>query len=59
MGFIAWHRGSILASHPVAPGSILGVPKNLSLMLLRFIDGAVSNSGQRLDNVNGLPERNH
>ena len=25
------HRGSICASHPAAPGLILGVPKNLSL----------------------------
>ena len=27
----ALHRGSILASHPAAPGSILGVPKNFSI----------------------------
>ena len=25
------HRGSILASYPVAPGSILSLPKNFSL----------------------------
>ena len=36
----ALHRGSVTASHPAAPGSILGVPKNFSefLMLLRLID---------------------
>ena len=27
----AWHRGSILASHPAAPRSILPVAKNFSL----------------------------
>ena len=27
----AWHRGSILASHPAAPSSILPVAKNFSL----------------------------
>ena len=44
---------SILASHPAAPGSVLGVPKNLSLlMLLRFIDSTAWNSGQRLYQVN-------
>ena len=25
------HRGSILASHPAAPGLILSIPKNFSL----------------------------
>ena len=25
-----WQRGGILASHPAAPSSILGVPKNFS-----------------------------
>ena len=28
----ASHRGSILASHPATPGSILGAPKNLQLL---------------------------
>ena len=32
---VGWHRGSVRASHPPAPGSILG---HLSLMLLRLID---------------------
>ena len=31
VGWATSHRGSILASHPAAPGSILGVPKNFSL----------------------------
>ena len=41
MGGGAEHRGSISASHPAAPGSILGIPKHFSkfLMLLRLIDG--------------------
>ena len=30
----ALHRGSILASHPAALGSILGVPDNLFSMFL-------------------------
>ena len=34
----ACHRGSIRASHPVALGSILGIPKKF-LMLPRFMDG--------------------
>ena len=28
---VEYPRGSILASHPSAPSSILGVPKNFSL----------------------------
>ena len=43
---------SVLALHPVALGSILGIPKKFLMMLLRFIDGTYKNSGQRLDNVN-------
>ena len=37
----ALHRGSVLAFHPAAPGSVLGVPKNFSefLMLLRLVNG--------------------
>ena len=39
---VAKHRGSILASCPEAPGSILGVPKNftqdLLMALLRTVD---------------------
>ena len=42
---------SLLASHIAAPCSILGIPKIL-LMLLRFIDSAALNSGERLENVN-------
>ena len=39
----ALYRGSIFAYHPVAPGSILVVPKNFSLddakmVLLRTVD---------------------
>ena len=46
----AQHRGSIRASHPAAPGSILNVPMNffqrmiisdeLVMMLLGLIDGS-------------------
>ena len=28
------HRGSVCASHPAAPGSILGIPKNFSETLI-------------------------
>ena len=38
----------MLASHPAAPGSILGVTKNVSL----DVEGVALNSGHRLDNVN-------
>ena len=41
-----------LASHPATLGLMLSVPKNFSLMLLRFIDGTAQNSWQRLDYVN-------
>ena len=43
-------RGSVRTSHPAALGSILGIPENIYLTLLRFIDSAASNSGQGLDN---------
>ena len=33
-----------LASHPATLGLMLSVPKNFSLMLLRFIDGTAQNS---------------
>ena len=29
---VAYHRGSIRASHPAAPGLILGVPKNVFIL---------------------------
>ena len=35
----AWQRSSIPASHPAASGPILVIPKNVVLVLLRFIDG--------------------
>ena len=35
----ALHRGSVLASHPAALGSILGVPKNSILDVAELIDG--------------------
>ena len=42
-GEAAYHRGSILASHPAAPGSIASVPEFFSdeklSMLLRLING--------------------
>ena len=38
----------MLASHPAAPGSILGVTKTVSL----DVEGVALNSGHRLDNVN-------
>ena len=31
------HRGSTLASHPEATGSILGVPRNFSLFIDAFV----------------------
>ena len=43
---------SVLASHPLALGSNLGVPPKIVLLLLIIIDGTAKNSGQRLDNVN-------
>ena len=49
------HRGSILASHPAALGSIPGIPENFSLeffyVAVGFSDGAPQ-SDQRLENVN-------
>ena len=45
---------SVLALHPVAPCSNLNVPKNFLLMLLRFIGGTATKSGQRLDNFNQI-----
>ena len=36
----AKHRGSILASHPAAPGLIPSIPEEKILMLLRLINGA-------------------
>ena len=39
------HSTEVLASYP---GSILSVPKNFSMLLLRFIDSTAWNSGQRL-----------
>ena len=47
-----WRRGSILASHPAAPGSFLAVPRIVFLMLRKVIDGTTYNSGQRSDDVN-------
>ena len=32
----AQQKGSILASDPVAPGSILGIPKNFSLAIAKI-----------------------
>ena len=54
----AKHNDSVLALHPAGPGSILCVPKTISiqdfflLMLLRFIDDTAYNSGKRLVHVN-------
>ena len=47
------HRGSVLATHPAAPGLILGVPKIFFLLMqLSFICCTTQNSRQRLYNVN-------
>ena len=43
---------SVLALHLAALGSTIGVPKNLSSMLLIFIDSTAENSRQRLVDVN-------
>ena len=52
----AQHRSSIRASHPEAPGSILGVPKKFSdeffLMLQRVING----TSQSVESLNMLIE---
>ena len=47
----AQQNGSVFGLHPAAPGLILHVPENNS-MLQRFIDGPAQNTGQRLDNIN-------
>ena len=51
----AEHRGSILASHHAAPGSIPGIPKKIQRkklsMLLRLINAWLEESGQRLENL--------
>ena len=44
-------KDSVLALHPC---SNLNVPKNFLLMLLRFIGGTATKSGQRLDNFNQI-----
>ena len=53
----AQHRGSILASHPAAPGSIPSIPTNFSMERVSILVGEVNQqrwleeSGQWLENV--------
>ena len=47
------HRGSIFASHPVAPGSILCVPKIYFDVAEIYRRHWLEESGKRLENVDG------
>ena len=47
------HRGSIFASHPAAPGSILSVPKVYFDVADIYRQQWLEGSGKRLENVDG------